>query len=106
MTTPTVTELRRNGNPIGERVELGRYHVSSDERVIVGQRVDGVVRLTDRPRGRGRCYLVERELERDGHGAHAALNALVADYLDQARQLGDVPMRAGVLRRHLEQLAT
>ncbi len=27
MTTATVTELVRNGNPVGQRVELGRYSV-------------------------------------------------------------------------------
>ena len=90
MSTPTVTELRRNGNPVGERVELGRYRVGSGERVIVGQRVNGVVRLSDVPAGAGgRAYLIERELEQDGY---AALNALVVDYLAQAELLGDVPM--------------
>ena len=34
MTTPTVTEIRRNGNPVGERIELGRYSVPADERVL------------------------------------------------------------------------
>lgn len=55
MTTPTVTEVVPNGNPlghrveVGERVELGRYAISAGERVIYGQRVAGVVRflLTD-----------------------------------------------------------
>ena len=91
MTTPTVTEIRRNGNPVGERVELGRYSVpAAGERVIYGQRVNGVVRLTDVPaHGRGRAYLIERELERDGYDA---LKAIVADYLEQARLLADVPM--------------
>ena len=36
MTTPTVTEIRRNGNPVGERIELGRYSVPADERVLYG----------------------------------------------------------------------
>jgi hypothetical protein len=45
MTTPTVTEIRRNGNPVGERVELARYTVSVGERVLYGQRVNGVVRF-------------------------------------------------------------
>jgi hypothetical protein len=39
--------------------------------------------------GRGRAYLVERELGQDGYGA---LKALVSDYLDQAGLLEDVPM--------------
>ena len=45
MTTPTVTEIRRNGNPVGECVELARYTVPSGERVLYGQRVSGVVRF-------------------------------------------------------------
>jgi hypothetical protein len=95
MTTPTVTEIRRNGNPVGERTELARYTVSSEERVLYGQRVDGVVRVTDVPAaGRGRAYLVERELEQDGYDA---LRALVADYVDQAGLLDDVPMAVSPL---------
>jgi hypothetical protein len=90
MTTPTVTEIRRNGNPVGERIELARYTVRGGERVLYGQRVNGVVRVTDVPAGaRGRAYLVERELERDGY---AAVKALVADYTAQAELLGEVPM--------------
>ena len=45
MTTPKVTELVRNGNRVGERVELGRYRVPAGERILYGQRVDGVVRF-------------------------------------------------------------
>jgi hypothetical protein len=45
MMTPTVTETRRNGNPVGERVELGRYRIPAGERIVYGQRVDGVVRF-------------------------------------------------------------
>jgi hypothetical protein len=95
MTTPTVTELRRNGNPVGERVELGRYRVSAGERVIVGQRVNGVVRVTDVPAGGGgRAYLIERELEKDGY---AALMALVDDYVAQSQRLNAVPMACSLL---------
>jgi hypothetical protein len=90
MTTPTVTEIRRNGNPVGERVELARYTVAAGERIVFGQRVNGVVRVTDVPEhGGGRAYLVERKLEQDGYDA---LKALVADYLEQAELLADVPM--------------
>jgi hypothetical protein len=95
MTTPTVTEIRRNGNPVGERIELARYTVPVGQRVLYGQRVNGVVRITDLPAcGRGRAYLVERELEQDGYDA---LNALVSDYLDQAGLLDDVPMAVSPL---------
>ena len=48
------------------------------------------VRVTDHPAdGRGRAYLVERELEKDGN---AALQALVADYVEQAERHGQIPM--------------
>ena len=95
MTTPTVTEIRRNGNPVGERIELARYTVPVGERVLYGQRVNGVVRVTDVPaRGRGRAYLVERELEQDSYDA---LKALISDYLDQAELLEDVPMAVSPL---------
>jgi hypothetical protein len=95
MTTPTVTEIRRNGNPVGERVELARYTVPAGQRVVYGQRVDGGVRVTDVPaHGRGRAYLVERELEHDGYDA---LKALVADYVTQAQLLADVPMAVSPL---------
>ena len=95
MTTPTVTEIRRNGNPVGERIELARYSVPVGERVLYGQRVNGVVRVTDVPAcGRGRAYLVERELEQDGYDA---LKALVSDYLNQAELLEDVPMAVSPL---------
>jgi hypothetical protein len=48
--------------------------------VLYGQRVDGSVRVTDRPAAAGgRAYLVERELHTKDE-----LDALVADYLKQA----------------------
>jgi hypothetical protein len=79
-------------------VELARYTVSAGERVLCGQRVNGVVRVTDVPAcGRGRAYLVERELEQEGSHANAALQALIADYLRQARRLDAVPMAEIVL---------
>lgn len=85
-TARTAERCGRTGN----RVELARYTVSAGERALYGQRILGVVRVTDVPVGPdGRSYLVERELELDGHGA---LKALVADYLRQARLLDAVPM--------------
>ena len=102
MSTPTTATGPRRRVRVGERVELARYTVASGERVLYGQRVDGVVRVTDRPAIEGgRCYLVERELEQEGPGAYAALQALVADYVDQARQLDRVPMAAPVRKPRL-----
>ena len=45
MTTPTVNEIRRNGNPVGERIELARYTIPVGQLVLYGQRVNGVVRF-------------------------------------------------------------
>jgi hypothetical protein len=71
----------------GERVELGRYTVTSGERVIYGQRVLGVVRLVDVPAaGAGRRYVIERELT-----SMAELEAIVADYLQQAAIWDTIP---------------
>jgi hypothetical protein len=70
-----------------ERVELARYRVGAGERVIHGQRVLGVVRLVDHPaNGRGRRYVIERELTR-----MAELEAIVADYLQQAAIWDAIP---------------
>jgi hypothetical protein len=98
----TTTIPRRPSVPVGQRVELARYTVPAGERVIWGQRVGGVVRVADCPaHGRGRAYLVERELEQDGN---AALQALVADYLDVADRLQAIPMANVPLDRYLQHL--
>jgi hypothetical protein len=91
MTTPTATGNQTKSNDVGERTELGRYRTGAGvERVLYGQRVATVVRVTDVPVDRpGRAYLVERGLEEDGY---AALLALVADYLETANRLGVPPM--------------
>lgn len=63
---------------VGKRTELSRYTISTGERIVYGQRVDGIVRVTDRPaNGDGRSYLVDRGLT-----SKAELDALVADYLE------------------------
>jgi hypothetical protein len=88
---------------VGERVELDRYTVTGGERILYGQRIDGVVRVTDRPSGEGgRSYLIERGLERDGY---SALKALVADYTRQAGQLDEIPMAMSLVRHTVEQEA-
>jgi hypothetical protein len=90
MTTSTNTEIVGNGIRVGIRVELARYTIPAGERVLYGQRINGIVRITDNPAtGTGRAYLVERELEHDGN---AALQALIADYTDQAHIHGQIPM--------------
>ena len=93
----SATTLGRQG-VTGERVELARYSISAGGRVLYGQRVLGVVRVTDVPLEPGeRAYLVERGLEQEGIGANAALHGLVADYLRQAAGLDAVPMAGGRL---------
>jgi hypothetical protein len=88
---------------VGQLTELGRYSVSDGERVLYGQRINGSVRITDRPAsGAGRAYLVERELEQDGY---SALKALVADYIEQARDLDAIPMASSIVRRELQRAA-
>jgi hypothetical protein len=72
---------------------LARYAIEEGERILVGQRVDGVVQVTDRPLGHpGRRYPVETGISSMGE-----LAALVADYRAQAERLGDCPMRASVI---------
>ncbi len=79
---------------VGERVELARYTVRDGTRIVYGQRIGRVVRVTDCPaRGRGRAFLVERGLERDGY---SALKALVDDYTRQAGRLNAIPMAASL----------
>jgi hypothetical protein len=86
VTTVIVVETRRAGQT-NERVELARYTVSAGERVIYGQRVLGVVRLLDEPAtSDGRRYLIERELT-----VMAELEAILADYLDQAARWQVIP---------------
>ena len=95
MTPPTAAQNQRNSDHVGDRIELGRYRIAAGvERVLYGQRVATVVRVTDVPvESPGRAYLVERGLEEDGY---AALLALVADYLEIANRLGVPPMSTTV----------
>jgi len=67
---------------------LATYTADVGDRVIVGQRVGGAVRISDVPKtGTGRRYLIEPELS-----SMAEIEALVADYLAKAQKLGWVPM--------------
>lgn len=101
--SPVAPGAAAKRSEVGELTELARYEVHSGERVLYGQRIDGCVRITDRPAcGPGRSYLVERELQRDGL---QALNALVADYLQQAGELDEVPMATNIVGLQLEQLS-
>jgi hypothetical protein len=68
----------------GERVELARYRLTTGERVLYGQRIDGNVAVSDVPAGdHGLVYLVERHIE-----SKAALDGLVAAYLADSQRRG------------------
>jgi hypothetical protein len=77
-----------NNATTGRPQQLATYTADVGERALVGQRVDGVVRISDVPAGgTGRSYLVEPEIASMGE-----LEALVADYTTKAARLGYVPM--------------
>jgi len=85
---------KQAGPAVGERVELARYAVTrGGDRILYGQRVDGKVRVTDRPAGRvtaeNRAHLIDNDLE-----SQAELDALVADYLAEAQRLQTIPAAA------------
>lgn len=103
MTPPGLIGNRpRSRRMTAERVELARYSISSGSRVVIGQRVRGALRVTDRPAsGEGRSYLVDRGVGRDGD---AALKALIRDYLAQSRIYDKVPMATSIVRFDMDQL--
>lgn len=86
----------------GQRVELRRYRITSGERALVAQRIDGRVAVVDVPiNHEDRVYLVERHVtsqaELSGicaayaeHSQHADRPAIVAqrDLLDHLADLG------------------
>jgi len=86
---PNPDASRRRHTPIvGQRTELARYTVAEGERILYGQRINGIVRITDRPTDQGRrAYLVERGLD-----TKSELDALIADYLHQATKLDSPPL--------------
>jgi len=72
----------------GRLCELGRYAVPDEDRILVGQRIDGVVHVFDWPAaGPGRRYHVEAGFESKGE-----LAVLVAEYRRRAERLGVCPM--------------
>jgi hypothetical protein len=89
---------QRRAPVVGKRTELARYTVTEGERILYGQRIDGIVRVTDRPAHHGgRAYLVERGLETKNE-----LDALIADYLQQAAKLGSPPLAVCPLETNAE----
>jgi hypothetical protein len=99
-----VPSILHSGRRPGRRASCGHggrcltYTVTEGERILYGQRIDGIVRVTDRPASQGgRAYLVERGLETKGE-----LDALVADYLGQATKLDSPPLAICPLESNLE----
>jgi hypothetical protein len=77
--------------------------VSAGERVLQEVTRSGRVNVTDCPiSGAGRSYVVEREATADDD----AVCAQVADYLEQARLLDDVPMASSAVRQLLREVDT
>ena len=77
--------MRRPLPTVGQRVELARYRIPAGERVLYGQRIDGIVRVTDKPAVPGAwSFLVERGLEK-----LCELDALVADYVAESERRGE-----------------
>jgi len=80
-------------------VRLLTYRARGAERVLLAERRDGLVCVTDVPaRGAGQRYEVEQLEPSEGVGP---LRALVEDYKTRARELGEIPMAADALVRTL-----
>ena len=95
---PPATQATRAPHS-GATVELLRYTVSAGERVLVGQRHGGHLRVTDRPAGgEGEQYTVE---ELDSAEGFAPLRALIDDYKARAHELDQIPMASGALAQTL-----
>ncbi|MGZ4251003.1 MAG: hypothetical protein ACXVUE_22190 [Solirubrobacteraceae bacterium] len=73
---------------VGRVVTLANYQSDTGPRQIVGQRLDGAVQLRDEPTDTpGRAFTIEDDLHSKGE-----MDAIVADYLKRAQQLGYPPM--------------
>ena len=66
--------------------------------MIYGRRIDGIVRVVDRPAAPGgRAYLIDHGLE-----PKSELDALIADYRATAERLQAIPMSESPVDRFLE----
>jgi hypothetical protein len=103
MNTNTPTPL--DGQRTGIRHELGRYTIDGAERILFGQRVDpGTIKITDKPAvltSGHRSYTIDTLNASDGYGP---IQALVRDYLHQARCTRRIPA-APVTDRWFDDLA-
>jgi hypothetical protein len=79
----------------GPRVELARYVVAEGERVLQGQRIDGVVHVFDIPADEesdARIHVVERGVE-----SQVALDGIIVDYVARSVQYDRPAMSVNVL---------
>ena len=74
--------------PAGQRYAVARY--AEGKRVIVAQRIKDRTQVTDVSLTGGRSHVIEPQID-----SLAELEALVADYLARAEQLGHCPMTPG-----------
>ena len=95
MATPTstsVTDHRPKGRPIGTYTT----DAGAQRRIWRQYGRDGIRLVDVALNGRGRRYLIERAL------TAGEAEALAGDYLAQAAELGDCPMRTSRVARALE----
>ncbi|WP_324341267.1 hypothetical protein [Baekduia sp.] len=84
-----MTRHLRQAIPTPIRTELARYRISAGERIVYGQRVGGLVRVTDAPgEGGGPRYIVE-----SGLTSEAEVDALISDYVAEAQRCDQIPIR-------------
>jgi len=75
-------------SPAGQRVELARYDSDTGTRLLIGQRLHGIVHVFDEPAtGDAPSFTVETHLD-----TNSELHALIDDYLAKAKRLGYTPM--------------
>jgi hypothetical protein len=91
-TSASVTDHRPKGRPLGTYTT----DAGAQRRIWRQHGRDGLCLVDVALNGRGRRYLIERAL------TAGEAEALAADYLAQAAELGDCPMRTSRVARALE----
>lgn len=88
MTTTHTPQPTTTTTTAGQRVKLARYDSDTGARLLIGQRLDGIVHVFDEPAaGDAPTFTVETHLD-----TNSELQALVTDYLAKAKRLGYAPM--------------
>jgi hypothetical protein len=94
-TNASADDHRPRGHPVGTYTT----DTGAQRRVWRQQGRDGIRLVDVALNGRGRRYLIERALTAAGEA-----DALTADYLAEAAELGDCPLRTSRTARTLEAL--